>query len=191
MQHSEQPYIELGRAVAAVDAMRNAKTLEEFEENWKELLRRTERTWNKIHAHFGKSPKWSSWHIKFESLRKTDQVLSYLVNARGAEEHTVNEIVGREPGGIGINAAEGNSLYIERMEITGGKITIQSSQKLKIDFISARTTLMPVLNRGRTYQVPTEHLGKPIDSKNVVAVAEAGIAFYRSALQEAEFFFVK
>lgn len=49
---------------------------------------------------------------KFESLRKKDQLLSYLINARGADEHTVNEIVGRESGGIGINPARLSSSFV-------------------------------------------------------------------------------
>ncbi|MFN7573411.1 MAG: hypothetical protein ACK5TK_18540 [Betaproteobacteria bacterium] len=191
MQRSEQPHIELAKARAAIDAMRSAKALDEFEENWKEFLGRLERVWNKAFSHFGKSPKWNGWKGKFEGLRKTDPLLAYLVNARGADEHTVNEIVAREPGGIGINPAEGNSLYIESMEINNGYISIKSPQKLRIDFLPARTTLLPVVNRGRTYPIPTTHLGNPVDPTNVVSVAEAGAQFYQQFLAQAEEFFVK
>lgn len=191
MQHSEQPHIELAKACAAIDAMRNAKALDEFEESWKEFLGRLERVWNKAFNHFGKSPKWNGWKGKFEGLRKTDPLLAYLVNARGADEHTVNEIVGREPGGIGINAAEGNSLYIEHMEINNGHISIKSPQKIRVDFLPAKTTLLPVVNRGRTYPIPTIHLGNPIDPTNVLSVAEAGAQFYQQFLAQAKEFFVK
>jgi hypothetical protein len=191
MQHSEQPSLELSRARAAIETMRNAKTFDQFEECWKEFLGRLERVWNKGFNHFGKSPKWNGWKGKFEGLRKTDPLLSYLINARGADEHTINEIVGREPGGIGINPAEGNNLYIEHMEINNGNIFIKSPQKIKIDFFPARTTLLPVTNRGRTYPVPTTHLGNAVDPINVIAVAEAGAQFYEHFLSQAEEFFVK
>lgn len=191
MQHSDAPYIELTKARAAITAMREAKSLDEFEERWKEFIGRLERVWNKAFSHFGKSPKWNGWKGKIEGLRKTDPLLSYLVNARGAEEHTVNEIVGREPGGIGINAAEGNSLYIERMEINDGNIFIQSPQRIRVDFIPARTTLLSVTNRGRIYPVPTAHLGATVDPNNVISIAEAGAQFYEGFLVEAEGFFVK
>ncbi|MCF8053657.1 MAG: hypothetical protein K9K75_00290 [Deltaproteobacteria bacterium] len=191
MQHSEQPHIELAKARVAIDAMRSAKALDEFEENWKEFLGRLERVWNKAFSQFGKSPKWNGWKGRFEGPRKTDPLLAYLVNVRGADEHTVNEIVGREPGGIGINAAEGNSLYIERMEINNGRISIKSPQKIRVDFLPARTTLLPVVNRGRTYPIPTTHLGSPVDPMNVVSVAEAGAQFYQQFLAQAEEFFVK
>lgn len=191
MQHSDAPYIELTKARAAITAMRKAQSLDDFEEHWKEFLGRLERIWNKASSHFGKSPKWNGWKGKTEGLRKTDSLLSYLVNARGAEEHTVNEVVGREPGGIGINAAEGNSLYIERMEINGGNIFIQSPQRIRVDFIPAKTTLLPVTNRGRIYPVPTTHLGTTVDPSNVISIAEAGVQFYEGFLLEAEKYFVK
>lgn len=191
MQHSDQPALELAKARTAIEGMRKAKNLDEFEESWKAFLSRIERVWTKGLSHFGKSPKWSGWQGKFEPLRRSDPLLSYLVNARGADEHTVNEIVARELGGIGINAAEGNSLYIEHMTINNGNIYIKSPQKIRVDFIPSRTTLLPVVNRGSTYPVPTTHLGKPVDSTNVIAVAEAGAAFYERFLSEAEGFFVK
>ncbi|MGA4049093.1 hypothetical protein ACI2VH_16790 [Ralstonia nicotianae] len=191
MQHSEQPYAELAKARAAIEAMRSAKALDEFEEHWKEFLGRIERVWNKALSHFGKSPKWNGWKGKTEKLRRTDSLLSYLINARGTDEHTVNEIVGREPGGIGINPAEGNGLYIERMTINNGQIRIQSPQRIRVDFIPARTTLLPVTNRGRTYPVPTSHLGMPVDPRNVISVAEAGAQFYQEFLSAAEAFFIK
>ena len=191
MQASEQPKLELARARDAVHKMVAATSLDEYEENWKEVLRRLERCWNKAHAHFGKSPKWNGWQGRIDKLRRTDPLLSYLVNARGAEEHSVNDISARHPGVIGINPAEGNSLYIEHMEINQGVVSIRSPQKLKIDFIPDRIGLLPVTNRGRTYDIPRTHLGKGVDPADVRAIAEMGIAFYEEVLRDAEAFFVK
>lgn len=191
MQGSEKPHEELRYAEAAAEAIRAARSIEEFERQWKEFLRRLERVWSKMTAHFGRSPKWSGWCGKIEAARKADQMLSYLVNARGAEEHTVNEIRAKVPGGIGINAAEGKSLFIERMEMRDGVLSIHSPQALKIDFLPARMTLLPVANRGRTYAVPAKHLNQPIDGGDVQAVAQAALASYRGALADAESFFVK
>lgn len=191
MQHSDHPSLELAKARAAIDEMRHANTLDGFEEAWKMFLGRLERVWYKGSSHFGKSPKWNGWKGRFEGLRKNDPLLSYMVNARHADEHTVNEIVGKEHGGIGINAAEGNSLYIERMEINAGNIFIKSPQKIRVDFLPARTTLLPVTNRGRVYPIPISHLGNPVDPTNVIAVADRAAQFYEHFLIKAEEFFVK
>lgn len=191
MKHSEQPRIELAKAKASIEGMRDAKSLDEFEEHWKTFLNVLERVWNKASHHYSKSPKWNGWKGKYEQLRKKDPLLVYLINARGADEHTVNEIVSREPGGIGINPAEGNSLYIEEMTINKGTISIKSPQKIRVDFIPARTTLLPVVNRGQTFPIPISHLGTPIDPSKVIEVAEAGIEFYEEFLNDVEATFVK
>ena len=191
MKYSELPRKELDKAKSSIETMKKSSTLNEFEEHWKSFLRHIERIWNKASHHYGKSPKWNGWKGKYEKLRKKDPLLSYFINARGAEEHTVNEIVSRDPGGIGINPAEGNSLYIEEMTIHNGNINIKSPQNIRIDFISAKTKLLPVLNRGRTYPVPQTHLGRKIDSTNVVAIAEYGAGFYEGFLDDIESYFVK
>lgn len=191
MKISEQPRTELSKANTYVEGMRGAKSLDEFEDNWKNYLHRLERVWNKTLNHYSKSPKWNGWKGKYEQLRKSDLLLSYLINARGADEHTVNEITSREPGGIGINPAEGTKLVIDEMKINKGSISIKSPHGIRIDFIPAKTVLVPVTNRGRTYPVPTLHLGKPINPNKVVEIAEIGIRFYQTFLEDVESNFVK
>jgi len=191
MQDSDKPNQELEKARCNIVQMRQAETLEQFEENWKEFLSKLERVWHKAYNHLSRSPKWTGWKGKYEQARKKDPLLSYLVNARHADEHTVSEITGRESGGIGIGPAEGNGLHIERMEINNGKISIQSPQNIRISFIPGKVKLLPVKNYGRVYDVPTSHLGAPIDPSNVVAVAEAAVNYYAKFLEEARAFFVK
>ena len=77
------------------------------------------------------------------------------------------------------------------MEIDSGQVSIKSPQKIRVDFLPARTTLLPVVNRGRIYPIPTAHLGSPVDPMNVVSVAEAGAQFYQQFLAQADEFFVK
>jgi len=191
MKPSDQPQIELANAKASIEGMSNARSLDEFEEHWKDFLRRLERVWYKTANYYSKIPKWNGWQGKYKQIRKNDPLLAYLINARGADEHTVNEIVSRKPGSIGINSAEGNSLYIDEMTINKGTISIKSPQKIRLDFSPARTTLLPVVNRGRTYPIPLSHRGTPIDSSKVIEVAEVGLKFYEEFLNDVEATFVK
>jgi len=191
MQKSQQPHVELERARSSINTMQASNSLDEFEENWKDFLHRIERVWNKTANHYGKSPKWNGWQGKILKLRKDDQLLSYLINARGAEEHTVDDVVGRQSGGIGINPAEGNSLYIEHLSFNGPNIFIKSPQKIKVEFFAARTVLLPIKNRGRVYPVPKNHLGKQVDSSNVIQIAEIALEFYRKFIEEVEQAFVR
>jgi hypothetical protein len=160
--------------------------MEAFGQHWKNLLHYIERTWTKALHKYDSDQGWRALKAKYESLRKTDPLLAYVKNARDADEHTVNEIVSHELGGIGINAAEGNSLYIERMEIGRGKISIKSPQRIRVDFIPGKTKLLPVVKRDLAYDVPAMHLGNAIDPNNVIDVAEKVVAFYEGFLDEAE-----
>jgi hypothetical protein len=166
--------------------MRISPSLQAFEEHWKDLLHHIERVWTKSLHKYDAHQGWRALRVKYESLRNDDPLLSYVKNARDTDEHTVNEIVQHEPGGIGINAAEGNSLYIERMEIGRGKISIKSPQRIRVDFIPGKTKLLPVVKRDRNYDVPTTHLGDVLDPTNVIEVAEIVVTFYEGFLDEAE-----
>lgn len=178
----------LGRCNDAIDEMSVARSLEAFETAWVEYLHRLERFWNKSLSHFGKSPKWAGWSGRYQAERRKDPLLVYLTNARGADEHTVAPITERAGGGVGINPAEGNSLYIKRMEIRGNEVFIESPQSIKVTFFPAHVRLLPVTNRGRTYGIPTSHLGNPLDATDVVEVAKLGLGYYQRFLEAAEGF---
>jgi hypothetical protein len=124
-------------------------------------------------------------------LRRGDPLLSYLKNARGAEDHTVQEIAEKRPGGIGINPAEGNTLYIEEMTVFDGVIRVKSPHSIRIDILSGKLKLVPVRNRGRLYDVPTEHLGNELPDQEPTTLAEYGISFLENYLSNAEREFVK
>ena len=84
-----------------------------------------------------------------------------------------------------------SGVNIEEMTINKGTISIKSPQKIRVDFIPARTTLLPVVNRERTYPIPISHRGTPIDPSKVIEVAEAGVEFYEEFLNDVEATFVK
>ena len=184
---------ELRAAQRAVESMRRASSLDEVEEAWVSYLRHLERTWNKTQAQLRGSSKFQGWthRGRTETLRTKDPLLSYLRNARGCDEHGIDPIAEKRPGGLGINAAEGNRLHIERMEMINGTIRIQSPNKLKITIDPGQFRLVPVVNRGITYPVPTSHLESKLTSTDPVSLAELGLKFYSEFLCAAEAEFVK
>jgi hypothetical protein len=173
--------------------MRKSHDLISYEEAWKLFLFRLERVWNKLRNHLSNSPKYKNWAIidHAKQLRGNDPLLTYLINARDADEHTINEIIERRPGGIGINAAIGNELNIEHMSVTNGNIFIKSKQPIKIDFFPEKIKLKSITKRSGTYHIPKTHLGNPIKSIEPIDVAEAGLNFYEDLIEKAEEYFVK
>jgi hypothetical protein len=216
MQPLIKPLEELNKARAAVDDMRRATDLNALNEYWQEFLHRLERSWNKSVSHLKRCPKYQGWVERGHTLglRKKDPLLSYLRNARGAEEHTVEEIVAREPGIVTISSADGKPIDIEasiqidegmsvRKIVTGaastsayvlltktpGSLTVTADRPVRVDFKAAKLRLLPVVNRGQTYDPPTSHLGQPLNELGPNEAAELGLTFYESYFKRAEEFF--
>jgi hypothetical protein len=191
MQRSEQPHIELRKARNSVEEMKASTSLEVMEESWKSYLHRIERTWNRVIHHYGKSPKWSGWQATVLKQRKCGPLLSYLINARGCDEHTGDDIVSRIPGGLSIRAGGGGPLYIENLSINNGEVSYRGSGNAIFEFSSEAVALKSILNRGREYHPPTEHLGVPILSASMINIAQLGLDFYSDLIDRVELFFVK
>lgn len=193
MQRSDAPHTELSRAKVAIEAMKAATSLDDFEESWKECLRRLERVGNKVQAHYKKSPKFGNWWSPRQKLRTSDPLLAYMTWARGCDEHSVEEIVGRESG-LGIRTepdANGMSVIDEVIIEDYQVVSVKSRQKLHLEFYPAQTYLKPGVFRGREVRIPRTHLGLPVNPSNVIDVAEMGLKFYVGLVEEAEQYFVK
>jgi hypothetical protein len=190
MEPSPQIHIELDRCIQLFDKLSQGQSLDEVEECWKEFLSGLERVWNKCESYFGKSPKWNGWKGRYEKLRKSDPVLSYLINARGAHEHTVAEIVRRDHGSISIGAGNNGPVHIKRLVIANGNVDFEGTGNLSIKFNPATLRLLAVINRGREYPAPIKHIDQQLTDIGMVAIALLGLNFYKKAVAEAEFFFL-
>jgi hypothetical protein len=176
---------ELDAARQAIDRMRRAQSVFEFEQAWQDYLGRVERAWNKTKDVFSED-SYVPWRGRHQHVGNSDPLLRYLKQARDAEKHTVGETISKEPGGIGINASSGDSLYIEQMTIDRGKVTIKGAKPgIAVTVFPERAKLFPAVSRGVTTRPPEEHLGHPISSTNPVVVAEAGLAYYEGMVKDA------
>lgn len=169
--------------------MKGSGTLPELEDHWKEYLGRLERIWFKTFAHYKKSPKWHRWQARFEKERKDDPLLSYLRNARGADEHTVSDIVGHEQSNITIIPGQQGGTIRNLRIFSDGVATAETTGTIGVVFNPARIKLLPVVNRGVTFDIPRKHLGNILDPENIISVAEVGLQYYENFLKEADEFF--
>lgn len=117
--------------------------------------------------------------------------MSYLINARGADEHSIENIVGKVGPGFGVNPVEGDTLVINSMTIVEGRMVLDSPHDVLIEFRPARIELKEITNRGARYEVPVVHLGTPIGARDVVTMARLGYNFYEDFLNKAHQYFVK
>jgi hypothetical protein len=187
MQHSAKLREQLEKAAAELESMERSKTLDELETHWKEFLSHIERFWYKSQAHFGRSPKWTSWGAKYQRERENDPLLKYLRLARGAHEHTLDDIAARQPGTISIGPGPTGSGTIRNLTIDNGQINAEvTSGTISITVTPDRVATLPIKQRGGDCPPPTTHLGQPINPENVVALAKAGHAYYKHFLAATE-----
>lgn len=114
-------------------------------------------------------------------------MLRYLKHARNADEHTLQEIVEHHSGYRTINPAYGNSLYIEHMELRDGQIVSYSGDKaLIVRDYPARLELRRFQDPGALYEPPAYHLGRWLQQRDPISVAESGLRFYTRFVEQAE-----
>ncbi|UUX97464.1 hypothetical protein [Aquabacterium sp. J223] len=191
MQPSNKPKEHLARAKAHVEAFATAPTLEDAEHHWKSFLQDLERCWFKAEAHYGRSPKWNGWAAKYRKARETDPLLAYLRRARDAQEHTIADITSRVPGSITMAAADPQKpAYMSEVIVHKDGTVSGVAENLKVEVTSPSLGLLPVTNRGKSYPIPTSHLGQPFHGRPV-ALAECGLAYYAELLDAADAFLLK
>jgi len=137
--------------------------LSDYERAWRDFLRHIERFWTKTRVAVKHLTGWGKIESEISFLRKTDPVLLYLRHARNADEHSIQQL-----------ATDWDAkLKVDR---TGADI--------HISWQPWDRPLLPVRNRGVTYNPPRSHLGNSIEhllgngKAEPRVIAELALAFY-------------
>lgn len=142
-----------------------------FESAWREFLQKVERVWNKTQAAMAGKQGWAKLESEIAHQRNTDPLLLYLRHARNADEHGIQPI-----------ATEWDA-KLRATSMGGGTV--------KVEWDPWDRPLLPVRNRGVTYEPPTEHLGHSLAERKKAGVAEPvmvadlALHFYRNLLNRA------
>lgn len=186
------PRVELRAAARAIDCMKNAKSLEEFEAEWREFLTCLEKVWIKVERSCQKvRNKFEPWQGKYHALRRKDMLLRYLKQARDADNHSIQDFTKIVPGSRGIRFVNPQGGYVKHMEISDGEIVSYDGDPIIIKDQAPQLVAVPVKNNGEWYNPPTSHLGKPVMTHHPVALAELGLSFYENYVNEVERQFFK
>ena len=181
--------IELSQAQQRVDKMRIARSFEEFETAWKEFLLYLEKIWIKSERECQDfKAKFEPWQGKFKNLRRNDPLLSYLKNARDSEQHSIEQIVERQPGLLRrARFVNPNGGFVKKMVINSGELTEYEGDPLLVEFTPERAIVKSVTNSGRIYNPPINHRGKSLaDPKDPIEIAYLGLKFYTQYLNDIE-----
>jgi hypothetical protein len=188
----KHPRAELRSAARAIVGMRNAKSLEEFEAEWREFLTCLEKVWTKVERSCqAVRNKFEPWQGKYHRLRKKDMLLRYLKQARDADNHSIQDFTKIEPGSRSIRFVNPQGGYIKHMEIRGGEITAYEGDPIVVEDKPPHPVAVPVKNNGEWFNPPTSHLGQPVTTNHPIVLAELGLRFYEGYVNEVERQFFK
>lgn len=136
----------------------------EYDRAWRDFLQSIDRVWNKTAAMCKGEKCWPKLKSKYERLRKTDPLLNYLIQARNVTEHTISPVVKEWDANIRAHQIPG---------------------AIRIEWDKWDRPLLPVTNRGVTFQPPKMHLGKPM-----VYYKRPGVEEPKLAAELAMYFYV-
>lgn len=185
MAELKQARSDLNKAKERIEIMKTAKSLDEYENLWRDLLNDLDKCWNKSYQDPIKYPRFQPWQGAFVSKRKSDPLIKYLKQARDAENHSIQEIVEKEHGGVGFRFV-GNRGYVESMSFKDGVLNHKGTPAI-FQFDPAKINVKSVTNKGHSTIPPLYHLGQPIKNANSpIALSELGVAFYEKYLMDIE-----
>ena len=183
---------ELRCAASAIVSMRDARSYEAFEHSWRVYLQSIEKCWTKVaqgYRHI--SNRFQPWQSSFARTRNEDMLLRYLMQARNADAHSIQQITEYTPSQTQLRltpAESGGRVHVRNLVIRGGKISYDNMapSRTEINTVPPRIVLRDIVNRGVEYNVPTEHRGTALPECDPISVAEKGLAFYEDFLNRAE-----
>src|SRR5688500_18685351 len=134
------PIQELASAREAASRIDKATTLDQLNVEWASVLNHLEKLWVKTGAACGAlRPEFTTWNAPWAKLRKSDPLLNYLIQARHADNHSVQFLSSQVVG----------HLHVDPSGRMG--FSFMDTPELAID---------QVTNRGVKYPPPESHLGR-------------------------------
>jgi len=123
------------------------------------------------------------WFDQIKNERRTDALLCYLQQARHSDEHSLRPTVAKTQPTIQIN--EPHTATID--PVTGKPhLKLIIGEEINARFAPSVEALLPVTNRGKTYDPPQTHMGQPLETTYPIKVADLCIQYLRRVLTEAE-----
>lgn len=183
IRHANQ---RLATAGEAMEELKLATTLEATEVAWSKFLVAAMTIYTKLEQGSKTAGVSAAWFGRKKHVRKTDELLCYIHQARNADEHGLAEITDRKAGGWGIGGA---GSYLLNGVIDGSATSLIvshiSGRPPELIVIKPAVELVPVVNLGKTYHPPSMHLGNKLSDVSPANVAGLALDYLRIVLQEA------
>ena len=181
----------LEKAKEAYKKLQHSTNFREFESAWIDFLLAVNGVHTAIKAGRSTSPKNRQWCGMQAAAARKDQLLRYLHHARNEDEHGLEPILAYVDGRTTFAGTGG--LHIKNLVIRRGVIEtadmrpVTKGGVITVTAIPAHAKLLPVKDSrdGNVYDVPMEHLSKPILDQSPVGCAALAIDYYIQYIKDA------
>lgn len=192
--------IRLEKARDALKCIEEAKTLDEADSAWLDLLLSGNGVYSKLEQGSKCNGKAAAWFGRVKKQRKDDPLLSYMHHARNSDEHGIEDITKRVKAGDATitirepydpSKLEGVQLFVGTDSL--GRVHVKSSNE---EVISTKMFDMPSLTLvsvkdprfNDEFNVPCQHLGIAISDQSPAAVGKLFLEYISNLIAEARTF---
>lgn len=181
----KQARAELSSAHKSIAAMKSAKTMDDFEAEWRVFLNCLEKLWTKLERSCQPFKNaFQPWQGKFAAQRKDDPLLRYLKAARHADNHSIQDVTRLNPGSQALRFANPRGGFIKHMRIQNGQVVSYEGDPMIAEITLPHPSAVRVMNSGEWFEPPTSHLGVNVATSHPTELAELGLKFYSGFFQE-------
>lgn len=183
----------LQKSILALENMEGDVSFEQFERNWSDFLIATNTIYSKLEQGAKASGVSQAWYGRIKRVRKTDPLLAYLHHARNADEHCLQNT--STANGVGVklgNANEGMTttftveFYDDGYQEWSTGTSNHNNEEMDFPSHHCNFELLPIVDRGRKYSPPTEHLGHALNDLSAISIARTALAYFTALMVEAE-----
>ncbi|MGF6534296.1 hypothetical protein P3T20_005100 [Paraburkholderia sp. GAS206C] len=150
-------------------------------------ISRVARVWNKTESALkGDARFYNSQHVKrVKAARKDDELIRSLAHLREVDEHSHEETTAEMPAGF-VNISTDGSVWARnpRGTICGVTMNVTPPPSFVRKIVGAELRARSVTSRGKTYDIPSQHQGNNIFAAPLVELAERGLRFCRSFIDD-------
>ena len=163
--------------------MSSARTLGDYEEYWKDFLHKIDKGFNKLRDLYKDDMRVKGVIDSINIARKSDPLISYLMQARNSDEHSIRQITERVGGYTKLEGGAGGGVIVSG-DIEGGKMqeNLVTAGNLKIEFQIEYVEIISVTSRGKKYDPPNISSGKAVLTHIPHQIALIGLNFYLEKL---------
>lgn len=165
-----------------------------FEQAWSEFVAQASRIYGKLEQGAKGCNASDSWFRAKKAERKSDALLSYLHHARNSDEHGLDYITRRGADAMTLGFPETNEVKVGfemmidgkgGMHIRNPKIESPNGGVDRVEIVNPRVELVPVRDRGVSYNPPEMHRGRPIVNRGPDGISGLALSHLEALLEAA------